>query len=200
MNDINATYMFAKPALRPVLLSVELTPSSIKVYSFREEKQRKLIHDLPYSELQAVNISLIDIKNNQLTLSFASGAKLEVNSFSTAKLQNGKAQRDDVDQTAAFNAWVSDFHQMLLKQGLAQNIRFSEGSDAKQLLLVLMLAVCCIGAFAAWNIGRLVLAGLMAGGAAMVGALLFKMGSSKEYLPDSKVLANTPVVGQQEKL
>jgi hypothetical protein len=200
MNDIIATYIFAKPALRPVLLSVELTSSSIKVYSFREEKQRTLIHDLPYAELQAVNMSPIDINNNQLTLSFASGAKIEVNSFSTARLQDGKAKRDDVDQTAAFDVWVSDLHQMLLKQGPAQNIRFSEGSDAKQLVLALMLAACCIGAFAAWNIGRLFLASVMVGGAAMVAALLFRMGSSKEYLPASTVRANAPVVEQHETL
>lgn len=200
MNEINATYTFSKPALRPVLLNVELTPSSIKVYSFREETQRKLIQSLPYSELQSVNMSLIDINNNQLTLSFASGAKIEVNSFSTARLQDGKAKRDDVDQTAAFDAWISDLHRLLLTQGLSEKIRFSEGSDAKQIVLMLMLGACCIGVFAAWNVGRVGMAALLAGGAVMVAALLFKSGFSKEYLPDSKVLANAPAAGQHEKL
>jgi hypothetical protein len=200
MNDIKATYIFAKPALRPVLLSVELTPSTIKVYSFREEKQRELIHDLPYSELQAVNMSPIDINNNQLTLSFASGTKLEVNSFSTARLQDGRAKREDVDQTAAFDAWVSDLHRLLLAQGLSEKIRFSEGSDAKLFVLMLMLVACCVGVFAAWNVGRVGMAALLAGGAVMVAALLFKMGSTKEYVPDSKVLANAQAVQQHEKL
>ena len=180
-------YVVANPGLKLNLLRAELADDSIKTSISKDGINQRDLKEFLYSDISRVNISLIDINRNQISIEFSSGKKLKLISLSLGKLENGKLHRDTVNQAVEFNEWISEFHKILVEKKMVNGIEFSEGSTAKILILFFIISICIIGMIFAGSIGKIGIVATLLTGAIGAGALLIKMGTKKRYDPESKI-------------
>lgn len=184
----NKIYVVANPALKLNMLRAELADNSIISSVSNDGMHEREIENLLYTEISGVNISLIDINRNQICIKFNSGKKLKLISLSLGKLINGKIRRETVDQAVEFNEWVSEFHKILIDKKLENAIDFSEGSNVKALILIILLLACTTGILFALAIAKIGIVFTLLIGAISTGVLFFNMGLKKKYVPESKIL------------
>lgn len=181
-------YVVVNPALKLKMLRAELTDGSIIFSVSSDGVHETAIANISYLEIASINISLIDMNRNQICIKLTSGKKLKLISLSFGKLKDGKIYRETVNQAVAFNEWVSEFHKILIDKKLTDSIEFSEGSNGKLLALLLLVVMCVIGILFAIIIERIGIAFTLLIGAITAGSLLFKMGITKKYAPESKIM------------
>jgi hypothetical protein len=180
-------YEAVKPGIAKETIKATLTNGAIDVTITSKTGDVKKSHSYKYDDIKKVNLSLHEPPDwHKITITFEHGGKLKLYNKSFGEIsEDGKIKPANIIQMDLFNLWLKTLHQNIVSNHPINQIKFTTGSTAKSILLSFLLIGCVFGIIMAVAIRRFGLAVTLFSGIFLVGGILSKIGTKKNYDPNN---------------